>query len=83
LIARSEWMSCAGEVAFADREDVYLGLDLSSTIDLTALIMASASEPVRIRRTSGSRLTRCASILIATLVQATSVTFSGLPSGTC
>lgn len=49
LIARSEWMSCAGEVAFADREDVYLGLDLSSTIDLTALIMASASEPVRIR----------------------------------
>jgi phage terminase large subunit-like protein len=49
LISRAEWLACAGEVEFADREDVYLGLHLSSTTDLTALIMSSASDPARIR----------------------------------
>jgi phage terminase large subunit-like protein len=49
LIPRVEWEACAGVVRFAEREEVYLGLDLSSTTDLTALIMASASDPARIR----------------------------------
>src|SRR5215831_6348408 len=39
LISRSEWMACGGEVDFMTGEQVYLGLDLSSTTDLTALIM--------------------------------------------
>src|SRR5215831_445087 len=50
LISRSEWMACASDdVDFATGEQVYLGLDLSSTTDLTALIMVSASDPARIR----------------------------------
>jgi phage terminase large subunit-like protein len=49
LISHAEWMACAGPVEFAEGEEVYLGLDLSSTIDLTALIMASGSDPARIR----------------------------------
>jgi phage terminase large subunit-like protein len=34
---------------FEPREEVYLGLDLSSVIDLTALVMASASDPARLQ----------------------------------
>src|SRR4249919_2567812 len=49
LISRAEWMARAGSVHFYDREEIYLGLDLSSVIDLTALVMGSANEPVRIR----------------------------------
>jgi len=49
LISRAEWMACAGEVEFVDGEEVYLGLDLSSVVDLTALVMGSADEPTRIR----------------------------------
>jgi phage terminase large subunit-like protein len=50
LISRSEWMACASDdVDFATGEQVYLGLDLSSTTDLTALIMVSASDPARVR----------------------------------
>lgn len=48
LISRAEWMACIGEVTFEDGEEVYLGLDLSSVVDLTALVMGSATEPARI-----------------------------------
>jgi len=49
LISRAEWKACAGVVSFEDREEVYLALDLASTVDLAALIMGSANDPCRIR----------------------------------
>jgi phage terminase large subunit-like protein len=49
LIARAEWKACAGKVAFEEREEVYLALDLSSTADLTALVMGSATDPCRVQ----------------------------------
>jgi phage terminase large subunit-like protein len=49
LISHTEWMACAGEVKFEDGEEVFLALDLSSTTDLTALIMGSAADPCRVR----------------------------------
>ena len=49
LISRAEWTACRGEAEFVDGEDVYLALDLSTIIDLTALVMASAAEPIRVR----------------------------------
>jgi phage terminase large subunit-like protein len=49
LISRAEWMACAGKAEFIDGEEVYLALDLSSVADLTALVMASADEPARVR----------------------------------
>ena len=49
LISRTEWMACAGEVEFADHEEVYLAIDLSSVADLTALVMGSASDPARMQ----------------------------------
>jgi phage terminase large subunit-like protein len=48
LIARADWMACAGEVSFKDGEEIYLALDLSAKTDLTALVMGSASDPCRI-----------------------------------
>jgi phage terminase large subunit-like protein len=48
LISRAEWMACAGEVQLEQGEEVYLALDLSSTIDLTALLIGSVSDPCRI-----------------------------------
>ncbi len=47
LISRSEWMACAGPAEFTDGEAVYLGLDLSSVNDLTALAMVSAENKSR------------------------------------
>jgi phage terminase large subunit-like protein len=49
LISRAEWMACAGEAAFTPGEDVYLALDLSNTVDLSALLMGSADEVARIK----------------------------------
>jgi len=49
LLSRAEWMACAGQVDFADGEDVYLGLDLASIIDLAALAMVSVSDPAKVR----------------------------------
>jgi len=46
LISRGEWLPCAGEVVFDDGEEIYLALDLSSKVDLTALVMCSA-DPVK------------------------------------
>lgn len=48
LISRAEWMACLGEAEFVDGEEVYLGLDLSKVVDLTALVMVSAAEPIRV-----------------------------------
>jgi phage terminase large subunit-like protein len=44
LIPRAEWESCQGEVVFESGEDVYLGLDLSGTTDLTAMVAISAMD---------------------------------------
>src|SRR4029077_16486100 len=41
---RKEWMACVGECEFQPGEDVYLALDLSNVVDLTALIMGSAGQ---------------------------------------
>lgn len=49
LISRAEWEACIGRVEFAEGEDVYLALDLSATQDLTALVMGSVSDPLRVR----------------------------------
>jgi phage terminase large subunit-like protein len=42
-------MACAGEADIEESEVVYLGLDLSGTTDLTALVMVSATDPARVR----------------------------------
>jgi phage terminase large subunit-like protein len=49
LIARAEWFACAGPAEFVDGEEVYLGVDLSSVWDLTALVMGSVDEPMRVQ----------------------------------
>lgn len=49
LIARAEWEACKGDAALVDGEDIYLGLDLSSTTDLTALVAVSASNGSRVQ----------------------------------
>jgi phage terminase large subunit-like protein len=42
-------MACAGEVAFTPGESVYLALDLSNTLDLSALLMGSADDVARVQ----------------------------------
>jgi phage terminase large subunit-like protein len=49
LISRAEWMACAGAVAFEPGEDVFLALDLSNTLDLSALLMGSADDVARVQ----------------------------------
>lgn len=49
LIARAEWMACVGDAAIAHGESVFLGLDLSSIDDLTALVMVSAEGNSRVQ----------------------------------
>jgi len=49
LISRAEWMECAGDAELMAGEAVYLGLDLSSTTDLTALVAVSAENGSRVR----------------------------------
>ncbi|WP_312015053.1 terminase TerL endonuclease subunit [Bradyrhizobium sp. AUGA SZCCT0160] len=49
LISRKEWMACAGPVDFAEKEEVYLALDMSAVVDLTALVMGSAGEKTKVR----------------------------------
>jgi phage terminase large subunit-like protein len=48
LVSRAEWMACAGDARLKDGEAVYMALDLSSVVDLTALIIGSADDPARI-----------------------------------
>ena len=49
LISRAEWMACAGTVDFNPGEEVFLALDLSNTLDLSALLMGSADDVARVR----------------------------------
>jgi len=49
LVPRAKWMACAGEVSFTPGEEVYLALDLSNTLDLSALLMGSADDVARIK----------------------------------
>lgn len=49
LIARSEWMACKVERTLEHGEAIYLGLDLSSTTDLTALVAVSAVNGDRVK----------------------------------
>ncbi len=42
MITRKEWAACSGPFEFADGEEIYLALDLSSSDDLTALVGMSA-----------------------------------------
>lgn len=49
LISRAEWMACAGAAEFRPGEDIWLALDMSATVDLTALVMGSADDKTRIK----------------------------------
>lgn len=50
LISRSEWMACYDEECVIEEgEDIYLGLDLSGKIDLSALIAMSAYNGDRVK----------------------------------
>lgn len=49
LISRKEWTACAGAVEFEPKEEVYLALDMSAVVDLTALVMGSAGEKTKIQ----------------------------------
>jgi phage terminase large subunit-like protein len=49
LIGRAEWMACAGDASFTPGEEVYLALDLSNTLDLSALLMGSAGDVARVK----------------------------------
>jgi phage terminase large subunit-like protein len=49
LISRAEWTACAGAAEFQQGEEVYLALDMSAIVDLTALVMGSAGERTKVR----------------------------------
>jgi phage terminase large subunit-like protein len=49
LISRAEWTACAGTVEFEPKEEVYLALDMSAVVDLTALVMGSAGAKTKVR----------------------------------
>lgn len=49
LIPKREWDACKGNAEFINGEEVYLGLDLSSVNDLSALAMVSAKNKSRVR----------------------------------
>lgn len=49
LIARREWEACSGNAEFKSGEDVYLALDMSAVVDLTALVMVSAGEKTKVK----------------------------------
>jgi phage terminase large subunit-like protein len=49
LIARAEWLACAGDATIRNGEAVYLALDLASINDLAALMIGSVEDPCRVR----------------------------------
>lgn len=49
LISRKEWMACVGPAQFEEREEVYLALDMSAVVDLTALVMGSAGDKTKVK----------------------------------
>jgi phage terminase large subunit-like protein len=48
LIPRAEWEGCRGQYQIEHGDPVYLGLDLSGKLDLTALVGVSADDPSRV-----------------------------------
>jgi phage terminase large subunit-like protein len=48
LVSRAEWLDCIGPAEFVAGEEVYLGLDLASVIDLAALVMVSVADPAKV-----------------------------------
>lgn len=52
LISRKEWMACAAPkaapVVFEEKEEVFLALDMSAIVDLTALVMGSAGDKTKV-----------------------------------
>lgn len=49
LISRAEWTACAGTVEFEPKEEIYLALDMSAVVDLTALVAGSAGDKTKVR----------------------------------
>lgn len=49
LISRVEWTACAGAAEFEPKEDVFLALDMSAIVDLTALMMGSADGKTKVQ----------------------------------
>lgn len=49
LISRTEWFACGAHVTLTLGEEIYLGLDLSSTTDLLALVAVSANDGDRVK----------------------------------
>lgn len=49
MITRKDWFGCEGPAQIDEGERVYLALDMSSTTDLTALMMVSAEGGDRVR----------------------------------
>lgn len=48
LITRHDWLQCAGDSELIPKEKIILGLDLSGTLDLTALVAISVEDPTRV-----------------------------------
>lgn len=49
LIPKKEWQACRAEAPLRDGEEIFLGLDLSATQDLTALVAVSAKDGDRLK----------------------------------
>jgi len=49
MIPRAEWESCFSEYDFVRGEDIFLGLDLSGSTDLTAMVAVSATNGERVK----------------------------------
>lgn len=49
LISRAEWTACAGRAEIPEGEEVYLGLDMSAVVDLTAMAMGTAGEKTKVK----------------------------------
>lgn len=49
LIAQTSWKNCAAKYEYREKEPIYLGLDMSRTTDLTALIATSVEDGSRIK----------------------------------
>jgi phage terminase large subunit-like protein len=49
LISRAEWEACLGAVDFEDGEEIYLSLDMSAVLDLTALVIGSTGDKTKIQ----------------------------------
>jgi phage terminase large subunit-like protein len=47
LLARAEWMACAGDATLVSGERVYLALDMAQKLDTAALAIATVADPVR------------------------------------